>query len=69
MTEHSHECRDCGAEIPCEGNGETCWDGGNSDCDDCDPIYTRNTLRAAYRAGYRAAMDEQRDRDRAWGMA
>ncbi len=31
--DHDHECRDCGSSIPCNGNGETCWDGGNDGCD------------------------------------
>lgn len=42
-TDHSHECRDCGAEIPA---GVACsplphdvdrcdWPGGNAGCDEC----------------------------------
>lgn len=30
--DHTHECRDCGADIPCDGDGQTCWDGGNAGC-------------------------------------
>lgn len=33
---HSHECRDCLGEIPCDGPGDDCWDGGNAGCPDCD---------------------------------
>lgn len=35
ITEHSHECRDCGADIECTGDGDTCWDGGNAGCTEC----------------------------------
>jgi hypothetical protein len=33
--DHFHECRDCGADIGCDGgDGWDCreWDGGNSGC-------------------------------------
>jgi hypothetical protein len=30
--DHAHECRDCGADIPCNGDGATCWDGGSTGC-------------------------------------
>lgn len=33
--DHTHLCRDCGEEIPCDGDGETCWEGGNSGCPRC----------------------------------
>ena len=30
VSEHTHECRDCGAEIPCD---LPCyWEGGNDGC-------------------------------------
>jgi len=37
---HSHECRGCQREIPCQGDGETCFDG---DCDDCQREFARET--------------------------
>lgn len=36
--EHSHECRDCRAEIPCCFTEAECyWPGGNEGCDCGDP--------------------------------
>jgi hypothetical protein len=33
---HTHECRDCGADIPCYQTEEACtWEGGNADCAEC----------------------------------
>jgi hypothetical protein len=39
-THHSHECRDCGADIDCHGREDrysVCivWDGGNDRCPVC----------------------------------
>lgn len=31
---HTHECRRCGADIFCTGDGENCWGGDNDGCPD-----------------------------------
>lgn len=31
--DHTHECRDCGAEIPCYIDGDCKWPGGSEGCD------------------------------------
>jgi hypothetical protein len=37
---HSHKCRGCHRDVPCQGDGETCFDG---DCDDCKAELARET--------------------------
>jgi hypothetical protein len=38
MSEHTHQCRDCGSEIDASCTSEACtWAGGNDGCD-CGPV-------------------------------
>lgn len=52
MNHHSHECRDCGHSIPCDGAEDrhgAClrWDGGNDGCTECNgPMTARPRFRS-----------------------
>jgi hypothetical protein len=39
MSEHTHQCRDCGSEIDASCTSESCtWAGGNDGCSNCEPV-------------------------------
>lgn len=70
---HSHECRECGYDIECQGiatsSGYSCpWNGGNDGCPNCGPDRHSRECDSEYRCWecYPGAVPERPIREHDW---